>query len=99
MSERTRFLSEDPRALLAQAAVGYLSPLRSSAGDPFPSPRFVLALRQGGLRDDLLALAAARGVGGWYDPAFCIFDELPTYLGSTSLTAGSSIDRAALLAD
>lgn len=99
MAELTLFLSEDPRALLEHAADGYLSPPRASASDPFPSPRFMLALRQGGLRDDLIALAAARSVGGWYDPAFCIFHELPTYLGSTLLTPCSSIERAALLAE
>jgi ATP-dependent helicase/nuclease subunit B len=39
-----------------------------------------LILRQGGLRDDLFALAHQRGIAGWFDPPLCLFAELPTIL-------------------
>lgn len=92
-------LGRDPRALLEHAAEGFLAPRRGSAGDPFPSPAYLLALRQGGLRDDLIALAAGRGLPGWFDPPLCVFGELPEWLGRTERTPCGDFARAALLAD
>jgi len=56
-----------------------------------------LALRQGGLRDDLFKLAATRGVPGWFDPPVCVFHELPVWLGSTNRRPLGDFERAALL--
>ena len=58
-------------------------PHPGTAETPFPSPAYVLALRQGGLRDDLLSLAASRGLPGWFDPPLIVFEELPGWLGQT----------------
>ena len=53
----------------SRAAEAFLSPLPATADRPFPSPPYLLALRQGGLRDDLIRLATERGVPGWFGPA------------------------------
>jgi ATP-dependent helicase/nuclease subunit B len=60
-------------------------------------PPYLLALRQGGLRDDLFELAAARGVPGWFDPPVCVFHELPAWLGASELRPLGDFERAALL--
>ena len=57
MAELTLVTATDPRRLLEAAADGFLSPLRASSGDPFPTPPYLLALRQGGIREDLVSLA------------------------------------------
>src|SRR5690606_34629036 len=67
--------------------------------DPFPSPPYLLALRQGGIRDDLLSLAARRGVPGWFDPPLCTFDELPAWLGATDRTPLGDFERLVLLSN
>jgi hypothetical protein len=85
----------DPGMLLEHAAAEFLSAVPTV--DPFPSPPHLLVLRQGGLRDDLHALAAARGVPGWFDPPVCVFHELPEWLGSTALKPLGDFERAALL--
>lgn len=87
----------DPRLLLEQAADGFLAHRRASAADPFPSPPYLLALRQGGLRDELLALAAARGVPGWFDPPLAVFHELPRWLGETDRRPCNDFERAVIL--
>jgi len=88
----------DPRRLLEAAADGFLEPLRASPETPFPSPGYLLALRQGGIRDDLIRLAATRGVGGWFDPPLCVFHELPRWLGSTGRKPLGAFERHVLLA-
>jgi hypothetical protein len=90
-------VSSDPRALLEHAADGFLAPPPSTRDDPFPSPTYLLALRQGGLRDDLIALAAERGVRGWFDPPLCLFGELPKWLGATARKPCGDFERVALL--
>jgi hypothetical protein len=92
-------VGRDPHALLEQAAEGFLVPPTPTADEPFASPRHLLALRQGGLRDDLIALAAGRGVRGWFDPPLCIFGELPGWLGATPRKACGEFERTALLAE
>lgn len=87
----------DPGALLELAAEGFLRPPAAKADDPFPSPPYLLALRQGGLRDDLFDRAAARGVRGWFDPPICVFHELPAWLGATPRRPLGDFERAALL--
>ena len=92
-------VGRDPRALLEHAADAFLAPRRGTPDAPFPTPPYLLALRQGGIRDDLLALAAARGVPGWFDPPLCVFGELPEWLGRTERAPCGDFARAALLAD
>ena len=87
----------DPALLLERAADGFLDPPRATAADPFPSPRYLLALRQGGLRDDLMDMAATRGCSGWFDPPLCIFHELPDWLGRTDRRALGDFERLALV--
>lgn len=87
----------DPTLLLERASDGFLDPPTSTAEDPFPSPRYLLALRQGGLRDDLIELAATRGCPGWFDPPLCVFHELPEWLGHTTLRPVGDFERLALV--
>ncbi len=88
-------IGADPSALLAEAADGFLQ--RAAMDGPFPSPPYLLALRQGGLRDDLFRLAASRGVPGWFDPPVCVFHELPQWLGATHRRPLGDFERAALI--
>ena len=79
------------------AADGFLTPQPGTRDQPFPSPSYLLALRQGGLRDDLIALAAARGVPGWFDPPLCTFHDLPDWLGGTERKPCDDFERAVIL--
>lgn len=90
-------ISHDPLLLLERAADGFLERRRGDPSDPFPSPRYLLALRQGGLRDDLLRLAARRGCPGWFDPPLCVFGELSAWLGGTARTPLTGEERRVLL--
>jgi RecB family exonuclease len=90
-------LGRDPRRLLELAADGFLTPRPGTRDAPFPSPPYLLALRQGGLRDDLIALAAERGVPGWFDPPLCIFHELSEWLGRTERKSCDDFERAVIL--
>lgn len=90
-------LGTDPRRLLEEAAAEFLVPQRATPAVPFPSLPVLLALRQGGIRDDLFALAYERGVGGWYDPPLCTFQELPKWLGQTSRRPLTELDRRMVL--
>jgi hypothetical protein len=98
MPRITLTVGRDPVRLLEEAAEGFLTPLTATPDIPFPSPTYLLALRQGGVRDDLIALAAERGVPGWFDPPLCIFHELPDWLGATDRRPAADFSRAALLA-
>ncbi|HKT83648.1 MAG TPA: hypothetical protein VJQ84_07405, partial [Solirubrobacterales bacterium] len=69
----------------------------SGPATPFPSPPYLLALRQGGLRDDLIRLATARGLPGWLDPPLCTFQELPARLGGTGRQPCDDFERAVIL--
>lgn len=89
-------LSRDPRRLLEAAAAGFFAPRSPSAG-PWPSPPYILALRQGGLRDDLIGLAAERGVAGWFDPPLRVFHELPGILGAGPLKPCGEFERTVIL--
>jgi RecB family exonuclease len=90
-------LAHDPLLLLERAAEAFLTPLHAGADKRFPSPPYLLALRQGGLRDDLIRLAAARGLPGWLDPPLCTFQELPAWLGTTGREACDDFERAVIL--
>ena len=87
--------SRDPHLLLAHAADGFLA--APDAAVPFPTPPYWLVLRQGGLRDDLLALAAARGVPGWFDPPLALFQELPDRLADLGRPAVGDFERVVLV--
>ena len=69
-------VAPDPARMLALAVRG-LFPLPASTTDqPWPTLDAWLVLRQGGLRDDMYALAAKHGVPGWFDSPVCLFAEL-----------------------
>ena len=70
----TRLL--DPAQLLARAVDGLFPLAPSSAEQPWPTLSAWVVLRQGGLRDDLIRLAAQRGVPGWFDAPICLFNEI-----------------------
>ncbi|MGE0552550.1 MAG: PD-(D/E)XK nuclease family protein [Gemmatimonadales bacterium] len=56
-----------------------------------------LLLRQGGLRDDLLALAGGAGHAGWFSPPFAVFHELPERFGAADRAELSGDERAVLI--
>ncbi|UCG87243.1 MAG: PD-(D/E)XK nuclease family protein [Gemmatimonadota bacterium] len=97
MSALQVVICADPQRLLEAAADGFLTPLTATAGNPFPSPSYLLALRQGGLRDDLIRLAAERQVAGWFDPPLCVFHELPEWLGGTDRRPLGDYERLVLI--
>lgn len=83
MATVTLVVASSPTALLERAAEGFLTPRPASPADPFPTVPYWLAVRQGGVRDDVIALARARRIPGWFDPPLRIFHELPGILGNT----------------
>ena len=91
-------LSHDPAYLIELAADGFLELERGDRATPFPTPSYLLALRQGGLRDDLVRLAVRRGCHGWFDPPLCIFGELPERLGGSGPAPLTPAERQVLLA-
>jgi ATP-dependent helicase/DNAse subunit B len=97
MSKLHAVTATDPRRLLEAAAEAFLEVRTERPADPFPTPPYLLALRQGGLRDDLIALAQQRGVPGWFDPPLCIFAELPEWLGATARQPLDAVERQVLL--
>lgn len=82
-------MAQDAELLLAEAARPLFDARET---DAYP----LLALRQGGLRDDLLAVAAARGVKGWFSPPICVFHELPRFLGHTARVPCDDFERAVI---
>ncbi len=79
------------------AAHGFLTPRTATIEQPFPTVAYLLALRQGGLRDDVIAMAAESGVKGWFDPPLCIFHELPRWIGAPDRTTLGEYERLVLL--
>ena len=55
MATITLVTATDPRILLEAAADGFLVQRQAMPDAPFPSPDYLLALRQGGIREDLVA--------------------------------------------
>ena len=96
MAEVVLYTSRDPQRLLTHAAAGFLEAAPSGAA--FPTPPHWLVLRQGGLRDDLLALAARAGVPGWFDPPVALFQELPDLLIDFERPAIGDYERVVLVA-
>jgi ATP-dependent helicase/nuclease subunit B len=97
MADLVVVTAHDPVRLLDRAADCFLDPPRATLDAPFPSPPVLLALRQGGLRDDLIRRAARRGVKGWYDPPLCVFHELGDWLGETDRRPCGDVERLVLL--
>jgi ATP-dependent helicase/nuclease subunit B len=95
VAELILHISRDPHRLLEHAADTFLRP--QTAGVPFPSPDHYLILRQGGLRDDLLALAAARRVAGWFDPPIALIQELPALLAELPRKPIGDFERVVLV--
>ena len=95
-----QFVSRNPELLLRAAASGFLAPVHGTLEHPFPSPPYLLVLRQGGLRDDLIRLAAQATppVRGWFDPPLCVFKELPEWLGATTRKPCGEYERLVLIA-
>src|SRR3954462_2826169 len=87
----------DPTALLRAAADGFLIRRPATQSDPFPTVPYLLALRQGGLRDDLLDLAAAEKIPGWFDPPLCVFHELPERFGVAERSVLGDYERAVIV--
>jgi ATP-dependent helicase/nuclease subunit B len=90
--------AHDPESLLRGAAEGFLTPRPATKADPFPTVPYLLALRQGGLRDDLLDIAAADGIPGWFEPPLCIFHELAQRLGVAARPILGDYERMVSLA-
>jgi ATP-dependent helicase/nuclease subunit B len=66
----------DPAALLARAVDELFPPKPPAGNERWPTLSAWIVLRQGGLRDDLHRLAAARGVPGWFGSPICLFNEI-----------------------
>lgn len=60
-------------------------------------PDTLLFLRQAGLRDDLIAAAAAAGHPGWLDPGIALFHDIGDRLGSTDLVPCGPFERLVLV--
>lgn len=80
--------------MLRRAAAPFLARQPSGLA---ASPPCLLLLRQGGLRDDLLALAAEHGVAGWFDPPIAVFAQIPDVLGATGLRPAGDYERLVLI--
>src|SRR5579883_1741514 len=91
-------VAHDPGRLLRHAANGFLVRRTPTAGEPFPTVPYLLAVRQGGLREDVIEMAAAERVAGWFDPPLAIFAELPAWLGLPERAILGDYERAVLLA-
>ncbi len=78
----------DPRTLLDAAA---------DAEHGYRMDDILLALRQGGIRDDLYRLAGDADHPGWFDPPVCVFHELPERLGIPAANSLNQTERIVLL--
>lgn len=97
MPELVLIRGEDPAALLRAAAGPLLAHRVATAAEPFPTPAAWLWLRQGGLRDDVIALAREAGHPGWFDPPIRVFGEVPRLLGVADAPEADDLVRLALL--
>ena len=83
--------SATPESLLRHAAASLAG---RGAGSRAPLP--LVAVRQGGLRDDIQTLAAAQGCSGWLGAPLVTFAELPALLAG-DLAPLSAFERHAIL--
>jgi RecB family exonuclease len=84
--------SADPEALFRHASAPFCVPGRIAHRLP------LLAVRQGGLRDQLQERAARAGCAGWVGDPVVVFAELPTLLAG-ELAPLSTFERRAILDD
>ncbi|MCX5762843.1 MAG: PD-(D/E)XK nuclease family protein [Gemmatimonadetes bacterium] len=88
----------DPARLLERAVEGLFPLTPATDAQPWPTLSAWVVLRQGGLRDDINRLAAARQVAGWFDSPICLFNELGDRWGSdTLLTPLGEAERHAIV--
>ena len=89
----------DPLLLLRHAASGFLQPRIATAAVPYPTVEYLLCLRQGGLRDDMIRMAGDAGVRGWFDTPLCTLQELPEWLGVIAPSAVNEYERRVILSE
>ncbi len=99
MAKLRVFTASDPDRLLRHAARGFLVPRAATPSTPYPTVEYLLCLRQGGLRDDVIRLASEAGVRGWFETPLCIFQELPERLGVIARSVLSVYERQVILAE
>ncbi|MEP6494784.1 MAG: PD-(D/E)XK nuclease family protein [bacterium] len=85
------------QSLLEAAASEFLVVRPATDTNAFPTPTAWLAVRQGGIRDDLLRLAHERGIPGWFDPPLCVFAELPDILADLSPRPIDDFERIVII--
>ncbi len=90
-------IAPDPAQLLHLAADGLFPLAKASDTAPWPTLPSWIVLRQGGLRDDFHALAAQRGVAGWFDPTVVLFQELGRKWDAPSAPPLAEAERTVLL--
>jgi ATP-dependent helicase/nuclease subunit B len=83
-----------PRRLLTSAADAFLRPQPPGLK---ATPPYLLLLRQGGLRDDLLTLASEQNCSGWFDPPLAVFAQIPDVLGATAKRPVGDYERMVLV--
>ncbi|HEX9165351.1 MAG TPA: hypothetical protein VF862_05545, partial [Gemmatimonadales bacterium] len=88
MPRLTLRIHPDSATLLREAA---------DAEHGFRMEGVLLAVRQGGIRDDIYREAGAAGFPGWFDPPVVIFGELPDRIGATRRVPLTEDERAVLL--
>ena len=88
----------DPALLLERAVDGLFPLAPASDAQPWPTLSAWVVLRQGGLRDDINRLAAARHIAGWFGSPICLFNELGDRWGSdTPLAPLGEAERHAII--
>ena len=90
-------VAPDPAQLLHRAADGLFPLQPATDAAPWPTLPAWIVLRQGGLRDDVHALAAEQGVAGWFDPTVCTFQELARRWGAPTSAPLSDAERQVLI--
>ncbi len=91
--------ARDPDVLLRHAASGFLGRRTATADAPFPTIDYLLCLRQGALRDDVVQLAREAGSHGWFESPLCIFHEMPERLGVDSAKTVGEYERLVILTE
>ncbi|MDQ6738262.1 MAG: hypothetical protein M3Z30_11265, partial [Gemmatimonadota bacterium] len=91
--------ARDPVLLLRHAASGFLERHAATTAEPFPTVNYLLCLRQGALRDDVIRLAREAGSRGWFDRPLCIFHEIPERLGVSEAEFIGDYERIVVLSE
>jgi RecB family exonuclease len=99
MSRIRVITAHDPELLLRHAATGFLRARDATAEIPYPTVEYLLCVRQGALRDDVIRMAGDAGVRGWFDTPLCTFDELPERLGAVQPAGLSEYERRVIITE